>query len=210
MASDPQTWEELKTAVADWSDRDDEDIDTQAARAIAFAERRFNRTLRVPEMETSTTLTVDAATEALPSDFLELRAIYLNTDPKTVLEQMTFADLRNSYPAAATGKPQNFAIQSGSTLVFGPSPDASYSCIINYYQKILALGSSQESNWLLLAHPDIYLFGAMAELCDLYKDEARANRYEEKLAGRIAELNSQSMKKAWGAAPLRIRSPVVV
>ena len=48
---------------------------------------------------------------------------------------------------------------------FGPSPDASYVYVMNYYRKIPALGASQADNWLLLAHPEVeVLLGSRVRL----------------------------------------------
>lgn len=209
MASDPQSWTELVSRVADWLDRDDLSA-TQIPEAIAFAERRFNRVLRVPDMEEVSEAVLSGTTITLPQDFLQARAVHLDTDPRTTLEQLSHADLRNTYSAQATGRPAHYALQSGNEMVFGPAPDAEYAIVLNYYAKISALGDDTADNWLLLAHPDIYLLGALCELHDLMKDEARADRYEAKLKGRLAELNAQARGKAYGAAPLRIRPGVVV
>ena len=204
MAEDPETWAELKASLAEWLNRDD--LTSKIPEFIALTERRFNRVLRVPEMETTATITLDAATESLPADFLELRAIYIDSDPKTVLEPMTFAELRNRYSAASTGKPQNFAIQSGSTLVFGPAPDASYSLIINYFAKIPALGASTADNWLLLAHPDLYLWGALLCAEAYLVNDVRLTVWKLALEEGLEELRRQGQRKAHGAAPQRIRT----
>lgn len=208
MAEDPETWTELKASIADWLNRSD--LTAKIPEFIALAERKFNRVLRVPEMEATATITVDAATESLPADFLELRSIYLNTDPKAPLEQMSLAELRNAHSAAATGQPVNFAIQSGNALVFGPSPDQSYSCVINYYQKIPSLGVAQADNWLLLNHADLYLWAALLQAEAYVWNDERLAVWKAALEEGLEELRRQGHRKANSAAPQRIRSPYSV
>ena len=203
MAEDPETWAELKASIAEWLSRDD--LTARIPEFIALAERRFNRVLRVPEMETEATLTLGGATESLPTDFLELRAIHIDGDPKAVLEQLTLAELRGRHAAAATGKPRNFAIQGGSALLFGPAPDATYSLRIDYFAKIPALGASQASNWLLLAHPDIYLWGALLNAEAYLVNDARLAVWKLALEEALEELRGQGRRKAYAAAPQRIR-----
>ena len=205
MAEDVDSWTELKAELADWSNRSD--LTTQIPQFIASAERRFNRKLRVPEMEDVVSATTLAATITLPGNFLAVRALYLNTDPKVVLEPMSPGDLRNRYSAAATGQPQNYALQSGNELVFGPAPDSEYAIILNYWEKIPALGSTQATNWLLDAHPDLYRAASLVELYLFMKDESAAAIWEARTETLIEELNALARRKATGGAPVRIRPP---
>lgn len=208
MAEDADSWAELKADIADWLNRDD--LTTQIPKFIAQAEREFNRVLRVPEMEIVTDLTIDAAEVSLPADFLEMRALTLDTDPKTVLEPMTLAELRNSHAAAAAGRPRNFAIQSGSTLLVGPAPDSSYSGRLNYYQSITPLGAATASNWLLGAHSDVYLAGALWRAHVYLVDDGNAARWKGIMDQGLDQIMAAARRKAYGAAPQRIRAPYVV
>jgi hypothetical protein len=209
MTADPTTWADLKTSLANWLLRDDLST-TEIPEAIALAERRFNRNLRAPEMEDAVSTSTSGATITLPTDFLELRAVYVDTNPKVVLEQLTFAELRNRYPSSTTGIPQNFALQSGNEMVLGPAPDATYTLVINYYRKIAALDGSTATNWLLTAHPDLYLHASLAELHMLLNDEQRAAFHEGRTRQVLDEIAGAGVRRAHSAAPLRIRPPSCV
>ena len=202
------TFTELKAALADWLDRTD--LTSQIVDFITLAEAEFNRTLLVPEREDAVTSSASSATITLPTDFYALRSIYIDSDPKVFLQQMSFAELRTTYSASATGKPQNFALQSGNELVLAPSPDATYSLILNYYKTIPALSGSVATNWLLTSHPDIYLFGSLAQAGDFLADDPRIPLWRGKLSQASAELMRQGHFKAYGGAPLRIRAPYSV
>ena len=130
MSSDPQTYDDLKTSIATWLVRSDQT--DRIPEYIALAERRLNRVVFCPEREATTTLTA-AASVTLPTDFSAVRAIWLDTDPKVVLDQMTLNELRQSYSGATTGQPGNYAI-SGNQLILGPSPDSAYSIELAYWQ----------------------------------------------------------------------------
>jgi len=210
MASDPQTWAELQTAIQDFLNNTVQITSTRAQQMIAFAERRFNRLLRVPEMEDAVTASVTAGTITLPTDFLELRAAYLTTDPKTPLEQMSPAQLRGSYSAAATGQPQNFALQSGSEIVFGPTPDTTYTIVINYFKKIPALSGSNTTNWLLTDHSDLYLYASLLHAEFFGWNDDRLPLIKSAVDEMMGELRAQGIRKASSASPQRIRSPQVV
>jgi hypothetical protein len=208
MPSDPTTWTELKASLANWLNRDDLD-NVEIPEAIALAERRFQRSVFSPEREVTTDLVVDAEAVALPADLWGIRAIFLATDPKTMLESMTLAELRNAFAANATGRPQNYAIR-GEQILFGPAPDASYVAGLTYIQTIPALGAGQASNWLLADHPDLYLYGALHELNLLLLDDARAAIYETKLRRATEQVNQAAVRRTRGGAPIRIRPPAAV
>lgn len=202
------TYTELKAAIADWLDR--ADLTTQIVDFITLAEAEFNRTLFVPQREEVSTASVSSASIALPTDFWSMRSIYIDADPKVYLQQMNMAELRTNYAASATGKPQNFALQSGDELVLAPSPDTTYTLILNYWQTIPALSASVASNWLLASHPDIYLYGALLQASIFLVDDDRILRWRGALGQAQGQLQDAGNKSAWGSTPVRIRSPYVV
>ena len=208
MPSDPTTWAELKATLANWLARDDLSA-IEIPEAIALAERRFQRTLFAPEREATADLVVNAEAVSLPADLWGVRAIHLATDPRTVLEPMSLGELRDHYPAAATGRPQNYAIR-GEQILFGPAPDASYVGKLTYIQAIPALGAGQATNWLLTDHPDAYVHGALAELHLLLHDEERAAIHERVLQRIAAEIAASTQRRTSGGAPIRVRAPVSV
>lgn len=212
MTSDPTTWSDLKTRLADWVDRTDLST-TQIPEAIALAERKFNRTLFAPEREIQTTVALVASTEtaAAPTDLWSILDFYLSTDPKAVLEPMPFPVLRNTYSQSATGKPQNYAIR-GETFVFGPVPDGAYTGYLTYMQSIPALGGSlaTTTNWLLTDHPDLYLAGSLAALHMLVKDEGRAKVYAQEAGDITEQINRSTIRRTQGGPPVRIRSSIVI
>jgi len=120
---------------------------------------------------------------------------------------MSEGELRNTYSANATGQPVNYAIRSGSTIVLGPSPQESYDLVLNYYQKIPVLSDSNTTNWLLTAHPDLYLYGALVQAEAFMIDDNRVPLWQAKLTTAMLQVEHAGQRKATGGAPIRIRSP---
>ena len=205
MASDPQTWTELKASMAEWLNRTD--LTAKIPELIAFAERRFNRVLIVPEREATATASIAAETITLPADFWALRGVYLATNPRTQLQPVTLAALRDGY--SYVGQPLVYAI-SGTNFVFGPRPDTTYSAVISYYATIPALGTGQATNWLLTAHPDIYLYGALIQAEAFIVNDDRIGLWKAALDEAMAELMAAGNRKRYFAQPMRLRSPVFV
>ena len=80
---------ELKTAVANWLDRDD--LTDRIPEFIALAESRFNRLLRIRAMESKQTASTVAGQQnlALPARFIQMRNLQINTSPVTPMQYVT-------------------------------------------------------------------------------------------------------------------------
>lgn len=205
MSNDPQTFAELQATIAAWVDR--ADLTDRIPEFISLAERKYNRVLTVPDREAQTTLSASAAID-LPADFWEMRAVYLDTDPRQPLQPVTPATLRTLYAAQTTGRPEVYLIQ-GSNMILGPSPDTTYSVIINYISSIPPLTDDNPTNWLLLKHPDLYLYGALLMAEAFIWDDQRLAIWKAAEDGALAEIIGAGSRARYGAAPLRLRPSVV-
>jgi hypothetical protein len=202
---DITTYAGLVSTLADWLNR--YDLDDQWGDFVLLFEARLNRILRTAEMEETVTLTADAERIDLPTDFLQARALYLDTDPRRELEAVSLGTLRTKYAQQITGKPEVYAI-TGSEIVFGPAPDAEYDAILTYYQKITALSSDNQTNWLIVSHPDIYLYGSLVMAEAYIWDDERLPLWKSALDEALDELMEHGKRKQYGAAPLRLRPSV--
>ena len=206
MAADPTTWTELKAAVKDWTNRDD--LDAAIPGFIALAERGFQRGVFTPDRETETVLEA-AAEVALPADLWQIRAAYVDADPKVTLEPMSLSELRIAHASAATGRPSHYALLGG-TMLLGPAPDAAYDIKLAYVRTIPPLGEDCPSNWLLEAHPDLYVAGALVEAHAWTRDAEGLAIWKVRLDEKIETVNRAGRRRAYGQAPQRLRAPVVV
>jgi len=200
-----RTYAELQTAAGNWLNRSD--LTSRLPEFVALAESRFNRILNTPEMEAVATLSTTGESVALPADFWEARGAYLDSDPRVVIEEVSLAYLRDRYSAQTTGQPQVYAV-SGANLVLGPAPDTTYSLKLTYKQTIPALSDSNTTNWLLTRHPDIYLYGTLLQAEAYGWNDERLGLWKAALDEAIAELQKAGQRKRYGAAPIRLRSPV--
>lgn len=168
---------ELISAVTNYLGRSD--LTSIVPDCITLFEAAANRRLRVRQMELATTLTPSSGAASLPSDFLAWKRLTWTGTPGMELEYVHPDWLRAAYPASATGVPRVFTIEA-SSLIVRPSSDTNLSLL--YWQEIPALSAG--ANWLILAHPDLYLWGALCEawsfvpniekaaLCKARRDEA--------------------------------------
>jgi hypothetical protein len=198
MAEDPTTWSELKTSARSWMAEISTDSlsENRLEECIAFAERHFNRSVFVPDRESALTITADAQVEALPSDFWGFKSPpYIDGSPDVVLQKLTPADLRATYPDATTGTPAHYAIE-GENILFGPTPSSAQTIKGTYYSVISPLNSGTSTNWLLTDHPDLYLVGTLY-FCHLFlMDEKRALLFKTQLDQYVADINKSGSRRS--------------
>jgi hypothetical protein len=155
-------YSELKSAIADWLDRTD--LDDSIPDFIALAEARHKRDFKLRRMETRVTANTIADTEyyTLPSQYVAMRNIQLNTNPKTSLEYLTPEQMDRIYAGSNKGKPRAYSI-IGNDIQLRPLPDSVYEIEILYFKHFTALSDSSPTNDMLTSHPDIYLYGSLVE-----------------------------------------------
>jgi len=205
------TYAELQTATANWLDRTD--LTARIPEFIELSEANFNRVIRQPDMVTKDdSFSIASRYNTLPSDTLEIVRIVVDLTPVIVLEYMTPEEIsERRIVMSATGKPYYFTTVGGATnqLEVLPSPDSTYTASIVYYTRIASLGDSATSNWLLAAHPDIYLFGTLVEAEPYLKNDERMPMWTTRLDKALNDLGLQGQRERHTASGLRMRSRVL-
>jgi hypothetical protein len=192
------TYAELQAAVGNWLDHS-----LFAARIpefIALFEAAANRRLRVREQEATATLTPTSGAVALPSDYLAWRRITWTGAPRVELQYVHPSYLQAAYPSSPTDVPRIFTIE-GTTLKVRPLDGTPLE--LDYFQKIPALSDAAPSNWLLAAHPDVYLFGSLVEAEMFGVNDERAPAWKARRDETFDEIEKLT-NKTRGAGAMRV------
>lgn len=187
------TYAELQTAIGTWLARSDLTTTDYITMFEAFA----NRKLRVRQMEASTTLTPSSGSATLPTDFLQARRVTWLGDTRVELEYVHPSYLQAAYPNTGEGTPTVYTIEN-ATLKVRPVSDTNLE--FNYWQKIPVLSVSNTTNWLLTAHPDLYLFGSLFEASMALADDDRAALWKGRRDEILEEIASLGRKTQGGGA----------
>lgn len=194
------TYAELQSAVTSAMGRSD-----IPDYVYSLATRELANRLRLRDMETTATVAIVAgtATIALPSGFAMLRAAYLDTDPRMVLDVVSpwFSDAVHD----ATGRPQTIAV-TGDTLTLNPTPDAAYDVVLRYVGELAEFVEPTDTNDVLTRFPALYLYAALKHAClwgqdfemaaihaQAMENEARRVEKADKLARYPAPLRSRAL-----------------
>jgi hypothetical protein len=189
------------------------DLTARIPEFIELAEANFNRQIRQPDMiAQDDAFSLASRYTTLPTDTLQIIRIVVDLSPVVVLEYMTPEEIsEHRVVMNATGKPYYFTTIGGSTdqLEILPSPDSTYTASIVYYTRIAALTDAATSNWLLAAHPDIYLFGTLVEAEPYLKNDERMPMWTARLDKALNDLRLQGQRERHTASGLRMRSRVL-
>jgi hypothetical protein len=198
------TYDELKSAVSDFLNRDD--LNSVIPTFIALAEARMNREIRHWRMENRATAEVDGQYSALPSDFIEPIRLHLEGATYRTLESSSTLQVQmmRERNEDTNGVPRYYAITQGELELY-PSPNDTYSLEMNYYAKIPTLSASTVSNWLLEHHPDAYLYGTLVHSAPYLADDARTQVWAALYQSAIDAINMESRKAKDGGSGRRMK-----
>lgn len=200
------SYSELKTAIADFLNRDD--LTSAVPTFITLAESSIQRRIRHWRQEKRSTITLDAQYEALPADFLEAIRFYVTSNGTNPLEPISQADMldRKQLAQDTSGRPRFYAMTAGQFELY-PVPDGSYDAEIYYYSRIPALSDVAPTNWLLEYFPDVLLYGALVHSAPYLKEDARIQIWSALYQEAVDSINVSSQQAKFGSGQrLKIRS----
>jgi hypothetical protein len=195
---------ELQEAIGDWLDRDD--LPTQIQLYISLAEAEFNREIRNRNMEVRVTMSTTGGANYydLPDDWEEQRSIVLiSANYRKGLQFLSIEQMdmqARPYPVTYTGEPIWFT-NYGNALRLLPVPDQAYTMELFYYQEIPPLATNG-TNWLLAAHPDIYLFASLVQATSQLDERSQGADFQAKYTNAMASLNDEEKRDLWSAASI--------
>jgi len=205
------TYTELKASLANWLNRSD--LTTEIGDDfIKLAEADFNSKLRVRSMIDQVSITVNAETVAIPTDFLQIRDFYiLAGQTKTPLVYSTPATMDATSGTSTTGRPSTFTIL-GDTIRFSPKPDASYTAKMNYFKKFPALSSSVATNYILGSHPAIYLYGSLFHAANFLGgiNPQQVQIWQQMFGTAMERLELNDREDEYNGSPLQVRTTTSV
>lgn len=182
------TYDNLKTALVDWSER--ADIPSgQLEQFIFLAENDASQQLRVPAMENKVELISSGGRLGIPFDFMELRRLtYTGGEVDTTLEYLPW----DQFVAISNNDSTNtmyFSRQGAYWYLHASLADgATVDCY--YYRFIPALSDTVPTNWLLQVSPQAYLYGSLKYLYEFVFQADRAAYWGDKLDKELNKLQA--------------------
>ena len=199
------TYTELKSAIADWLNRDD--MASVIPTFISLAEVGMERVLRTRNMLVRATANIDTQYSALPGDFLEIRSVKLTgVAPIQPLGFQTM-EAMDDLDATSTGagKPLYYSVV-GNQLRVHPAPAGIYVAELAYYAKLDKLSDSVANNWILTQHPDAYLYGSLLQAAPYLKDDERTAVWTTLYAAAVQAMQAADERASTSGGILKTRT----
>ena len=201
------TYAELKTAVANWLQRTD--LTSYIPDFITIAESQIASDLKVREMEKRVTASISTEYFDIPSDFIEMRNIQLNTSPITRLNYYSPEQMDVYKTDTTAGTPLFYTIH-GSEFQLKPAPDSTYTLEMTYWYRPAAFSGDSDTNSILTSYPEIYLLASCLAAQPFLADDQRIQVWATAYTTRVNGLNAKDKHGRYSGSSLRGRADVGV
>lgn len=164
--------------------------------------------LRIVEMETvDDAFSLDSATVAQPTNFLELISAYNNSDTAPI--QIVAQRIIDGYGSQSLGRTGGLMAISGTNFRVFDAPTTAITATLRYYQKLTTPAGSTV-NAILTNYPDVYLYGCLIEACIRTQDRAGALDYLGMYNASVQGLNARTQRITASSAPrMRVRAGIL-
>ena len=195
------TYSDLKTTIASYLARSD--LTAMIPTFIQLAELRLRREIRTRQMLVVATASTTGgdSTVGLPTDFLEMRDIHVNTNPITTLSYAAPNAFYNSYRATESGKPTEYTVLA-TELQLSPIPDSTYQLQMLYYAQPYFMSDTNPSNVFLVNFPDALLYAALGEAEPYLMNDARLQTWASLYDRAITSITISDQSSEYSGQPM--------
>jgi len=197
------TYSALQTTIASYLGRTD--LTAMIPTFITLAEARLQRELRTRPMLKSATANMTGGdnTIGLPTDFLEMRDLFTQGNPRMPVSYMSPSAFTRNARATESGRPVDYSV-IGSEMNFAPIPDGSYVLEMLYYAKPTALSDTTTSNVFLANYPDLLLYGSLAQAEPYLMNDARLATWASLYASTLELIATSDDSSEYNGVPLQM------
>jgi hypothetical protein len=194
----------LQTTVASYLGRSD--LTAMIPTFITLAETRLQRELRTRPMLKSATANMTGGdnTVGLPTDFLEMRDLFTQGNPRMPVSYMSPSAFTRNARATESGRPVDYSV-IGSEMNFAPIPDGNYVLEMLYYYKPEVLSSTNASNVFLSNYPDALLYGTLAQAEPYLMNDARIATWAGLYDSAIDLIRTSDDSSEYNGVPLQMK-----
>jgi hypothetical protein len=175
---------------------------------IGFTQSRINQQLRLKEQEYRTVTVPTTQFIQLPDDFIEMRHLEVNFAGGAPVEYVTAGQLDAMRSRYGTSGGMRFYTIMDNQLELFPAPAADSEQVLTmfYYAKLPALVQGADSNKVLAAYPQLYLYGCMVEAGAFREHDKDSATYSQLWRDYSKELNTRQQAGRFSGDALTMRA----
>jgi hypothetical protein len=196
------TYAELKSAIADFLNRDD--LTSTIPTFISLGEAQIARDVRHWKQEKRVTTSVDERYENLPNDWIEIKFITLSTG--AMLETVAPSNMADMRARSDTPGVPKYVRMTADQLEFYPTPSAATDISMLYYARTPSLSDASPTNWLLSDAPDVLLYASLIHSAPYLAEDARVQIWGSLYQSGVEKLNIEN-QRGRVTGPMRMGIP---
>ena len=191
------TYDELKTAIQDYTENDETSFVNNLPLFIRLAEERILKSVQLNlfQKNQSGIMTTGNKYLATPSDFLAPFSLSIAVSGSQEFLLFKDLDFVQTYTpdATTTGQPKYYAQFDVGNFILGPTPDANYTVDIHYLYRpaSLTVGAGSGTTWLSDNAEITLLYASLVEAYTYMKgDPNLMQMYNQRFAEGISRLKN--------------------
>ncbi len=191
------TYDELKTAIQDYTENDETSFVNNLPLFIRLAEERILKSVQLNlfQKNQSGSMTTGNKYLAAPSDFLAPFSLSIAVSGPQEFLLFKDLDFVQTYTpdATTTGQPKYYAQFDVDNFILGPTPDANYTVDIHYLYRpaSLTVGAGSGTTWLSDNAEITLLYASLVEAYTYMKgDPNLMQMYNQRFAEGISRLKN--------------------
>lgn len=208
---------QLVAAIEDYVESTESTFVSNIPTFVQLAEERIYNSVQIPAIRKNQAgnLTVNNKYLTLPTDWLatfSLAVVDPTTSAQSFLLNKDVNYIREAFPTPSdTGTPTHYAQFDSTSLIMGPTPDASYAVELHYYYYPASIVDAGTS-WLGDNFETVLLYGSLREAAIFQKGEADiiANyeaKYQESLMLLKVLGDGKDRRDAYRSGQTRVEVP---
>jgi len=189
-------YSELQTELAAWSKRSN--LADRMPGFIDLAERELFRELALRNVEASISGTTSGDSIAMPDGLSAFERIEIEASGhKYTLTYSSPNGIEGL--TGSTNTPTRFLIEDGAIRLLS-APDGPYSYTIYYVPELEPLSDSNEMNWLLENHSDVYLKAGLLQVARFTKNQLDIDRLTQEVGAALDSVKRADERKRFPIA----------
>lgn len=171
------TYDNLTSNVLQYLERDDQAVVNQIPTFIMLAEFEIAEMMKSLGQQQVVQSTMQVNNAVIPKPARWRKTVSMNITVDGVLQSVSlrkYEYLRNYAPdSTVTGVPLYYADYDYDNWLVAPTPDDSYDFEVLYYERLVPLSSTTQTNWITQNAPNAMLYGTLLQAMPFLKNDQR-------------------------------------
>lgn len=183
------------------------DLADQIGTFVQLGEKKIFRRLESLQNEIilETTSPTPIFSVPLPADYKSTKMITVDDEPLVRESELAFKKMQKNRPGS--GAPKKVA-RIKDDLIFYPTPDSNYTVWHYYYADLGgALVADEDTNAVLIAYPDLYLYAAMIEAMPYLVKDSRTPAWKEMYSDAMNSANEATFDEEYSGSVNQVSQP---